>query len=133
MKAWLLDTSALLVHYLDEPGADRVQEILDDEKAEVLVSAISITEFARRLSALGADTVDSRNIALEYMGLATHVVPVDVAVSIRAFEIAESCTSRLPLADSLIASSASLGNATLVHRDAHFKDIPAYLLPTEEL
>jgi len=133
MRVFLLDTSALLVHYLDEPGADSVQEILDDEKTEVLLSAISIAEFARRLSALGEDTENCRSIALEYAALATRMVPVDVAVSIRAFEIAESCTSRLPLADSFIASSASLGNATLVHRDAHFKDIPAYLLPTMEL
>jgi len=40
-----LDTSALLAHYRDEAGGDRVQEIMDGDR--VFVVSITITEFFR--------------------------------------------------------------------------------------
>lgn len=45
----LLDASALLALILEEPGADRVQEVLDD--SEVLV--VNLAEVARKLFAKG--------------------------------------------------------------------------------
>lgn len=122
--ACLLDTTALLAHFRNEPGAEQVQAILDDQDQEVLISSISITEFARRLDALGASLTDARSIALEYAGLADLVVPVDAAIAVRAFELGSACTGRLPLADALIAACAGVHEAVLVHRDPHFDGIP---------
>ena len=56
MSVILLDTSALLAHYRGEPGAARVQELLEDEEVEITISSVSVTELARRIADLGADT-----------------------------------------------------------------------------
>jgi predicted nucleic acid-binding protein len=127
-QTFLLDTTALLAHFRNEPGAGQVQSILDDSNREVLISAVSITEFARRLEALGASLTDSRSITLEYASLASRVVQVDTAIAIRAFELGSACTARLPLADALIAACSSIHEAVLVHRDPHFDHVPDSLL-----
>jgi predicted nucleic acid-binding protein len=132
-QACLLDTTALLAHFMNEPGAAQVQAILDDRNQDVLISAVSITEFARRLEALDAPLAEARAIALDYAGLADLVVPVDAAVAIRAFELGSACTARLPLADALIAACAGVHEAVLVHRDPHFDGIPDSLLAQENL
>lgn len=131
--ACLLDTTALLAHFRNEPGAELVQVILDDRYQDVLISAISITEVARRLEALGASLMEARSIALEYAGLADRVVPVDAAIAVRAFELGSSCTARLPLADALIAACAGVHEAVLVHRDPHFDGIPDGLVKKQNL
>jgi predicted nucleic acid-binding protein len=133
MSSFLLDTSALLAHFRGENGSDRVQAILDDDTVSVHISALSVAEFARRLMSLGTDAAYARDCAMEYAGLATNVVPVDTAVSVRAFEIGSSCEVRLPLIDAFIAASSSLIGAKLIHRDGHFDRIPEGLVDQEEL
>lgn len=121
---YLLDTSALLAHYRNEPGANRVQEILENVDAEVYISSLSIAEFARSMRNLGADKADARTAALEYAGLCNQVVNIDTAVAVRAYEIAVKCQTRLPLMDALIASCAATTGTILVHKDPHFDVIP---------
>ena len=133
MSSYLLDTTALLAHFRQETGAERVQTLLDDEAADMYICSISITEFARRLVSLGSEIDEARSIALEYAGLATSVIPVDTSLAVRAFELGSVCSERLPLADALIASAASSHNATLLHRDAHFDALPTALLEQEIL
>ena len=79
-----------------------------------------IAEFARRLWALGEDTSQALETALTYLQLFEAVIPVDVPVSIRAFELATTTAERVPLIDTLIAATAQIAEATLVHRDHHF-------------
>jgi len=133
VKAYLLDTSALLAHHRNEPGAARVQVLFEDSDAEIHIAAPSVAEMARRLLALGADTMTARTVALEYAGLATSILPVDTAVSIRAFELGSISKTRLPLVDALIAATAALIGATLVHRNPHFDGLPSELVPSETL
>jgi ribonuclease VapC len=45
----LLDASALLALIFDEPGADRVRELLDDSK----IHAVNLAEVVRKMVALG--------------------------------------------------------------------------------
>jgi predicted nucleic acid-binding protein len=132
MKAYFLDTSALLAHYLNESGARRVQAILEEEDSEVSISALSVAEMARRLVAMGTAPAAARSTALEYAGLST-VASIDTATSVRAFEIGSACEARLPQVDALIAAGALLSEATLVHRDPHFNMIPAGLISREEI
>jgi predicted nucleic acid-binding protein len=126
---FLLDTSALLLHYLKTPGADRIHRIICDETNSIFVASVSITELGRRLIATGCDPMEARSSALSYASLCERVVPVDTAVSIRAFELGVASHARIPLVDALIAACASICDATLVHRDDHFLGIPADLLP----
>jgi predicted nucleic acid-binding protein len=97
-----------------------VQAIFDDADGEAWVCAISIAEFARRLRALGASATDARERALAYLDLMDHVVAVDSAVAVRAFELAAVTDARVPLVDTLIAAAAQSVSGTLVHRDQHF-------------
>lgn len=133
MSAFVLDTSALLAHYREESGCARIQRILEDDTAEIRIVAVSIAEMARALLNLGSDIDSARSVALAYANLSTSVVPVDTALSVRALEIGYACGSRLPLVDAIIAAGASLLDATLVHRDAHFTEIPGDLLKQELL
>jgi predicted nucleic acid-binding protein len=132
MKSYFLDTSALLAHYLNEAGAQRIQAILEEEGSEVSISALSVAEMARRLVALGTDPAAARSTALEYAGLST-VTSIDTATSVRAFELGSACETRLPLVDALIAAGALLSKAILVHRDPHFNGIPEGLIMREKL
>ena len=125
MAAYLLDTTALLAHFFDEPGSDEVQGILTDSEAEIFISTISIAEFARRLVTLGYEAENSRERALAYARLATETVVPDTAVAVRAFELGTTASARVPLIDTIIAASAQIHNAVLVHRDIHFEALPA--------
>ena len=59
------------------------------------------------------------------------MISVDEALVARAIALKRATTSRLPSIDALIAAAASLHEATLVHRDAHFQAIPADWLQQE--
>lgn len=50
---YLLDTSALLAHYRQESGWETVQALFEDDMAELIIAAITLTEFGRRLRDLG--------------------------------------------------------------------------------
>jgi len=49
----LLDTSALLAHYLAEPGATRVQSLFEDAAVVPGTSILALFEFDLRLHQLG--------------------------------------------------------------------------------
>jgi predicted nucleic acid-binding protein len=133
MTRFLLDTSALLAHFRKEPGAVRIQAVLEDGAAEVLIASPSVAELARKVAELGAETTEARAVALEYASLVGQVIEVDTALAIRAFELGALSKRRLPLVDALIAAAASLQDATLLHRDPHFGAIPGDLLRQESL
>ncbi|HTP59548.1 MAG TPA: PIN domain-containing protein, partial [Spirochaetia bacterium] len=45
----VLDTSALLAHYFDEPGAELVQGLWSDGSSRLAISAVTVTELKGRL------------------------------------------------------------------------------------
>lgn len=121
MNRVLLDTTAVLAHYLDEPGATEVHQLLEDSAQEVMICAVSVAEFARRLSALGESPAVARERALEYAALCDSVVPVDTALAVRGFELAAELSVRVPLIDMFIGAAAHMKDAELIHRDSHFR------------
>jgi predicted nucleic acid-binding protein len=129
----LLDTSAILVHFFKEPQGERVQGILADESSRILIPSVCITELARRLVSLGHAHDEARTIALSYAGLAEEVVAIDMAVAVRAFELSTLTRERVPLVDVVIAACASIAEATLIHRDAHFRTLPESLVRMQEV
>jgi predicted nucleic acid-binding protein len=133
MSTLVLDTSAMLAHYRRETGYARVQGILEDDTVTISIVAVSIAEMARKLLNLGEDVDTARSVALAYANLANSIIPVDTALSVRAFELGYACGSRIPLVDAFIAAGASLIDASLVHRDIHFSEVPGGLLKQEFL
>lgn len=128
-----LDTSALLAHYLAEPGAERVQALFEDEAVVPGVSILSLYEFEWRLHQLGVNAANRTTELNHYRALLNEVVVVDEAVRSEAIRLRTSATAHVAAMDILIAATASLKSATLVHRDPHFAAIPGSLLKQEVL
>ena len=128
-----LDTSALLAHYLAEPGAERVQALFEDETVVAGSSILSLYEFELRLHHLGVDGTTRAAELNRYRALLSEVMNVDELVRSEAIRLRTSATAHVAAMDILIAATASLKKATLVHRDPHFAAIPATLLKQEVL
>lgn len=128
--SYLLDSSAVLAFYFGEPGGKRVREILSEDQSIVRLSVLTMAEFWSRLRAEGsaqAFTEDWRQIS----ELMTEIEPVSMAVVRRSLDLREATPSRLPQVDALIAATAALHNAVLVHCDPHFQSIPVSSLKQE--
>lgn len=121
----LLDTSAVLVHFMDEPGAELVTKILSEGKKRVFLSAPSWAELERRFVELIGNPEDADRVWVFYTQELCGFLPVDQASVRKAIELRRSASERLPLVDSLIAGCALAHDMALVHRDAHMEKIHA--------
>lgn len=124
---YLLDTSALLAHYRKESGWEQVHALFTGDDTEIIIASVTLAEFARRMRDLGAAEADIGKTLADYQLLFAAVTPVDAAVAWAAFELGCRMPKRLPLVDALIAATAQLRDACLVHRDEHMAAIPAEL------
>ena len=129
----LLDTSALLAHYLAEPGAEHVQALFEDEAVATGTSILALYEFELRLHHFGLDAATRAMELNRYRALLNEVVDVTEAVRAEAIRLRTKATAHVAAMDVLIAASASMNHATLVHRDPHFAAIPTNLLKQEVL
>lgn len=119
----LLDTSAILAHFLDEPGSDLVTQLLSAGKNRVFLSAPSWAELERRLGELILDQEEADRVLAFYTQELCGFLPLDEASVRAAIELRRSSTNRIPLVDSLIAGSAFAHKMVLVHRDGHMEKI----------
>jgi len=120
----VLDTSALLAHYFDEPGADVVEQLWATGSARPGVSAVTVAELRHRLDEEMSDSGEAREAADAYLNELTVCLPVDRMVAEFAWQLKEAIAERIPLADALIAATARAAGAVLVHRNPHFERIP---------
>lgn len=119
-----LDTSALLSHYRQEAGWEKVHALFEDNEAELLIASVSLTKFGRRLRELGATETEVEENLNSYQLLFSEVAPVDSAAARAAFLLGCCAVRRLPLVDALIAAVAQSKAAILVHRDEHMRSLP---------
>jgi predicted nucleic acid-binding protein len=94
---------------------------------------LALFEFDLRLHQLGIDAVTRDSVASRYRELLFEVVNVDEDIRKEGVELKTSATARVSAVDTLIAATASVCGATLVHRDPHFTAIPANRLQQEML
>ena len=120
----VLDTSALLAHYFDEPGADVVEQLWATGSARPGVSAVTVAELRHRLDEEMSDSGEAREAADAYLNELTVCLPVDRMVAELAWQLKEAIAERIPLVDALIAATGRAAGAVLVHRDPHFERIP---------
>ncbi|GEP46254.1 type II toxin-antitoxin system VapC family toxin [Brevifollis gellanilyticus] len=120
----VLDTSALLAHYLEEPGFDLVETLTADPQNHVCISSVTWLEFRVRLEQLVADAATKSRTLDIYRALLGEGIPVNDAISNRALLLRQSSQGRLPNMDALIAATAAEHGAILVHRDPHMAGIP---------
>ena len=126
--AYLLDTSALLAHFREESGYDVVERLLAEHSREVFISAITWLEFHVCLKALISDAKARAETLAIYGELLAEARPVTQEVARAAFDLREQILPRIPNGDALIAATAKLEGATLVHRDPHLSAIPPRLV-----
>jgi predicted nucleic acid-binding protein len=129
----VLDSSALLAHYLLESGKERVQELFDGNDCSVGVSVLTLYEFELKLHQIGVDALSRRQIMASYRTFLAEVVQVDESIRSEAIKLRIAASARIATVDVLIAATASEKGAVLVHRDPHFSSIPAFMLQQEML
>ena len=123
MLTYFFDTSAWIAHIFKEPGWEYLNDLFDEDASSIGVSVVSLTELQSRLKALGHDE-QFEPLYEFYRPLFDRIMPVDENVALRAIALKREATSRLPGFDALIAATASLQDAVLIHRDAHFQSVP---------
>jgi predicted nucleic acid-binding protein len=114
----LLDTTAVLAHYLDELGAEEVSLRLG--QGDAWVASPTGVEFSARLRALGATSGEAAATWATYRAALAGVVPIDEATETIAVDLRLEASARIPTVDLLIAAAAVAIDAELVHRDEHF-------------
>jgi predicted nucleic acid-binding protein len=121
----LLDTSAILAHFLGEPGSDTVAGLLAGGPDRVALAAPSWAELDRRLGELIPDPAEARRIHLLYTRDLCAFIPLDEDAVRAATNIQRITPKRIPLIDALIAGCATAHRLVLVHRDDHLDAIPS--------
>jgi ribonuclease VapC len=119
-KTFVLDTSALLALRGDEPGADRVQALLTQAQrnhCRILLSFMTRMEILYLVR-----REEGEEAALQALRLvdsfAVEWVSCDAAILEKAAHIKSA--GGLSVADCWIAATASIFDATLVHKDTEF-------------
>jgi predicted nucleic acid-binding protein len=123
MKSDVLDTSALLALRDDEPGADRVAELLgwaQANKCLCLGSFISLLELMCRVWREDGDAL--AHLAYDQC-LALPMVWIHESPELLKAAAAMKAKHPMSLTDALIAATAELKRATLVHKDPQFISI----------
>ena len=129
----LLDTSAVLAHFLGESGGEEVSTLLAGGPELVCLAAPSWAELERRLAEFIPDRHEADRIFRFYTQSLCSVIAVGSAEALAAIEIRRAASIRLPLIDSLIAGCARAHGLTLVHRDVHLDAVPIGILTSLRL
>ena len=119
MPRFCLDTSALLTLRDDEPGADRVAEILE---APVRCTACFITRMEVLYRVWKDEGERAGRLAYEQV----NALPIDWLEASEPLLIAAGqikATHALSLADAWIAAAALQSGTTLLHKDPEFQAI----------
>ena len=116
---YLLDTSAILALMEDEDGANRVEEILQEQESEVLLPfPVLLEAYYISLQERSEPMADERYALLRHLS-ATEIWSVDEPTLLTAARL--KARFRVSFADALIAAFAIRNQAILVHKDPEFE------------
>lgn len=124
MLTHLLDTSAWIAHLNREPSWEVISDLLRSEEQRVGISALSLVELHARLRSFGREQ-EFMELVADYRDLFAAIVPVDESLALRTVILRQAAKVRVPTIDAMIAATAALQGAILVHRDEHFTALPA--------
>ena len=124
----VLDTSAIVAHYFDEPGAEMVERLWHDPRNRIGLCVLSMPELKGRLTVEVDDPEEVDRTLRQYVDELTISLVVDRRAAGSAVLLRESAGTRLPLVDAVIAGCAHVHSAVLVHRDPHLASIPRELV-----
>ena len=116
----LLDSSAVLAFYLDEPGANRVDQLLSSPGVSIAISALTLYEISAAVKHRTGSVQSSKEAVAELRQSITIVKEVTESIVDLGIELRRNATDHIALADCLIAATALNYGLVLVHRDPHF-------------
>jgi predicted nucleic acid-binding protein len=125
---YLFDTSALLTFIEDEPGSDRVEEVLKNA-AILLPWPVLMEIYYITLQEKGRAEADRRYALIRQLR-AEILWAMDEPILLTAARL--KAEHHVSLADAVVAAFAIRNNAVLIHKDPEF-DALAGLLPMEAL
>jgi predicted nucleic acid-binding protein len=128
----LLDSSAFFAYFFGEPGRPGVEALFQTPAHVIGLSVLTASEFWGRLKRNLSETAFEQEWE-DHLPLFSTIVPVTWEITQKAIALRRAATSRLPTIDSLIAATAAVQGAILVHCDPHFRAIPGDLLRQEFL
>ena len=124
MKRYLLDTSALLTLRDDEPGADRVAELLAEARRREAVCLGCFISLMEVLYRVWKDEGEHAGRLAHEQCLALPIEWVHESRELLEAAAALQATHSLSLADAWIAAAAVFHGAILVHKDPKFAGVP---------
>ena len=113
----VVDSNGWLEYFADGPNAKFFSNAIENIK-DLLVPTISIYEVFKRIM-----QQRSENEALQAMAVMQQAKVVDIDTTIAIYAAKLSIEKKLPMADSLMLSTANIYNATFWTQDAHFSEI----------
>jgi len=113
----LVDSCGWLEYFADGPNAGSYAIPLEDVE-NVLVPTICILEVFKRILQQRDEDAALQAVAVMQQG---HVIDLNTAIALRAAKLSSQLT--LPLADSVILTTANLYDAVIWTQDADFKDL----------
>ena len=127
-KHYLIDTSALLAHLLQESGCEVVEHLLETSGDKLAICILTWVEFEIFLHRSAYTAKEKARILSIYRTALGSPLPVDEKVGREALAIRQAIATRIPFTDLLIAACAKANGFDLVYRDKHLADIPENLL-----
>ena len=113
----VLDFSGWIEVLTNGPQADRFLEVLDDEKS-LIVPSITVFEVFKWVLREHSEAQAIQAIAVMQRG---KIVDLDASIAIAAAQLSHAL--RLPMADSIILTTARQHQARLYSMDADFKGL----------
>lgn len=132
MITHILDSSAWLAHIFEGPGADEITTLFEDPETVIGISVLSLLEVHAQFR-IRDRVADFHEVLESYRPLFSRIIIASEPVILRAISLREAASARLPAIDSMIAATAALEGAVLVHRDAHFLSLSEEWLKQEYL
>jgi len=114
----LVDSSGWLEYFADGKNSDFFVSAIEDTD-NLIVSAINLYEVYKKVLREKDEDAAIQAVALMQQG---HVIDIDTPISLTAAKL--SYDLKIPMADSLILSTARLNNAILWTQDSDFENIP---------
>lgn len=134
-KTYVFDTQALLIFYLEEGGAERVADMLQnilERKVIGYINIINLTELYYILSRKSEQLAEEKEQNLRSYGLKVVSVKDDAILWKEAARI--KANHAVSLADAFAAATAKIMKATLViGKDSEFDNIKKGVLQIERI
>ena len=131
-KVFVLDTSALLAFVQNEPGADRVEQILKSARERGCAAYISFISLAELYYVSWQEAGCSAALEMVVHVKALPLSVVESTERLTLFAGSIKANHRCSLADAFIVATASQVGGILVHKDPEIEQVKG-IISTEKL